>query len=247
MKRFKKLTVALVIIAILLIAPSARAIIGIGDTVFDTANLQQQIINGLQEMVQMVEQINQMKQQYEQMQASYNAMTGARGLGDILNNPALKSYLPEDWRNVYDSIKSGGYAGLTGSAKNIRDANRAFEICASIKDTNQKLACEREVAKAVQDKAFQMEAYDKTKDRLKQIDDLMKKMSSTTDQKEALEVLGRLSAEQAMIQNEMTRMQLYKMLADSEEKLITQQQKELGIKEMKKHGGVKMQPLSLGK
>ncbi len=49
-----------------------------------------------------------------------------------------------------------------------------------------------------------------------------------------------------MIQNEMTRIQLYKMLAESEERLIVQQQKELGIKEMKKHGGVKIEPLNLG-
>ena len=163
----KTAIVVIMIISLFAVHP-AFAILGMGDIVFDPSGLYQQIANGMQEVAKMVEQIEQMKQQYEQMQASYNAMTGARGLGDILNNPALKSYLPEDWRNVYDSIKSGGYAGLTGSAKSIRDANRAFEICASIKDTNQKLACEREVAKAVQDKAFQIEAYDKTKDRLKQ-------------------------------------------------------------------------------
>ena len=236
---------AIVMIISLFAVHPAFAILGMGDIVFDPSGLYQQIANGMQEVAKMVEQIDQMKQQYEQMQASYNAMTGARGLGDILNNPALKSYLPEDWRNVYDSIKSGGYAGLTGSAKSIRDANRAVEICASIKDTNQKLACEREVAKAVQDKAFQAEAYDKTKDRLKQIEDLMKRMSGTTDQKEALEVLGRLSAEQAMIQNEMTRMQLYKMLADTEEKLIAQQQKELAHQQMKKTGFTNFKPVQI--
>ena len=74
----------------------------------------------------------------------------------------------------------------------------------------------------------------------------MRMVSTTSDQKGALEAIGRLQAEQTMIQNEMTRIQLYKMLADSEERLIVQQQKELGIKEMKKHGGVKIEPLNLG-
>jgi type IV secretion system protein VirB5 len=217
-----------------------------GIPVFDGANLTQQITNGMQEIAKLVEQIEQLKKQYDQMQQTYNSMTGARGLGDVLNNPALKNYLPEDWRGVYDSIKSGGYSGLTGSAKTVRDANKIFDICASMNNPDAKRACERESVKAAQDKAFSSNAYDKTKDRLKQIQDLMRMVNTTSDQKGALEAIGRLQAEQAMIQNEMTRIQLYKMLAENEERLIVQQQKELGIKEMKKHGGVKVAPLNLG-
>jgi len=217
-----------------------------GIPVFDGANLAQQIRNSVQEIAKLVEQIEQLKKQYEQMQQTYSSMTGSRGLGEVLNNPALKNYLPEDWRGVYDSIKSGGYSGLTGPSKAIRDANKLYDICASMNNPDAKKACEREEAKAAQDKAFSSSAYDKTKDRLKQIQDLMRIVSTTSDQKGALEAIGRLQAEQAMIQNEMTRIQLYKMLADSEERLIVQQQKELGIKEMKKHGGVKIEPLNLG-
>jgi type IV secretion system protein VirB5 len=217
-----------------------------GIPVFDGANLSQQIRNGAQEIAKLVEQIDQLKKQYDQMQQTYSSMTGSRGLGEVLNNPALKNYLPEDWRGVYDSIKSGGYSGLTGPAKAIRDSNKVFDVCSSMTNPDAKRACEREEAKAAQDKAFSSSAYDKTKDRLKQIQDLMKMVSTTSDQKGALEAIGRLQAEQAMIQNEMTRIQLYKMLADSEERLIVQQQKELGIKEMKKHGGVKIEPLNLG-
>lgn len=51
---------------------------------------------------QMMDQINQAKQQYE-------ALTGSRGLGTIMNNPALRDYLPGDWQAVYDAVKDGGY------------------------------------------------------------------------------------------------------------------------------------------
>ena len=218
-----------------------------GIPVFDGANLTQQITNGMQEIAKLVEQIEQLKKQYDQMQQTYNSMTGARGLGDVLNNPALKNYLPEDWRGVYDSIKSGGYSGLTGSAKTVRDANKIFDICASMNNSDAKRACERESVKAAQDKAFSSNAYDKTKDRLKQIQDLMRMVNTTSDQKGALEAIGRLQAEQAMIQNEMTRIQLYKMLAENEERLIVQQQKELAVMQMKKTGLMDFKPVDLKK
>ncbi|OPY63616.1 MAG: Type IV secretion system protein virB5 precursor [Syntrophorhabdaceae bacterium PtaU1.Bin034] len=216
-----------------------------GVPVFDGANLGQQITNSIQQIAKMVEQINQMKMQYEQLQQTYNAMTGARNLGDILNNPLLSSYLPSDWRYVYSSINSGGYAGLTGTARAIRDANRIFDVCTGISDSTAKRACEREAANAAQHAAFSSEAYDKTATRLQQIKELMARLNSTTDQKAALEMIGRLSAEQAMIQNEATRLQLYDMLIENEQRLIAQQQKEIGIREMKRHGGVKMAPLDL--
>ena len=76
-----------------------------GIPVFDGANLAQQIRNSVQEIAKLVEQIEQLKKQYEQMQQTYSSMTGSRGLGEVLNNPALKNYLPEDWRVVYYSIK----------------------------------------------------------------------------------------------------------------------------------------------
>lgn len=218
-----------------------------GIPVFDGANLAQQIRNSVQEIAKLVEQIEQLKKQYEQMQQTYSSMTGSRGLGEVLNNPALKNYLPEDWRGVYDSIKSGGYSGLTGPAKAIRDSNRIFDVCSSMTNPDAKRACEREEAKAAQDKAFSSSAYDKTKDRLKQIQDLMRMVSTTSDQKGALEAIGRLQAEQAMIQNEMTRIQLYKMLADSEERLIVQQQKELAVMQLKKTGLADFKPVNLKK
>jgi type IV secretion system protein VirB5 len=218
-----------------------------GIPVFDGAGLAQHIQSSIQQIAKMVEQINQMKMQYEQLQRTYNAVTGARNLGDILNNPLLSSYLPSDWRYVYSAINSGGYAGLTGTARAVRDANRIFDICTGISDPTTKLACEREAANAAQHAAFGGEAYDRTALRLQQIKDLMTKLSSTVDQKAVLEMIGRLSAEQAMIQNEATRLQLYGMLVENEQRLIAQQQKEIGIREMKRHGGVKMAPLDLSK
>lgn len=215
--------------------------------VIDNTLIAQQIKSHVAEISKMVEQINQLKVQYDQLQRTYTAITGTRNLGDVLNNPLLRNYIPADWRDVYGSIKDGGYAGLTGTGKAIRDSNKVFDICAGMNDPTAKKACERQTVKAAQDAAFTAEAYDKTKDRLKQIEDLMRMVNTTSDQKGALEAIARLQAEQAMIQNETTRIQLYKMLAETEEKLIAQQQKEISHQQMKKTGFVDLKPVDLTK
>lgn len=79
-----------------------------------------------------IEQIRQLKLQVEQLRQQYAALTGGRGLGEILNDPRLRQYLPEDWQRVYDAIRSGGYEGLTGPAREIYDANRVYDSCAGL-------------------------------------------------------------------------------------------------------------------
>jgi len=181
---------------------------------------------------QMVTQINQMKQQYD-------ALTGARGLGDILNNPALREYLPEDWQGVYDAVKNGGYAGLTGQAQSIYEENKIFDGCAHLGISEARTACEAQAVKPSQDKASALAAYDKTKERLKQIDQLMQRINTTQDPKSIAELQGRIAAEQAMIQNEQTKIELYKMVSEAEERINDQRERELIAKENARRGRIK--------
>jgi type IV secretion system protein VirB5 len=48
----------------------------------------------------------QLMQEYELIKKQYNSTTGARGMGGLLTNPAVKSQLPPDWKNVMANIKS---------------------------------------------------------------------------------------------------------------------------------------------
>ena len=172
---------------------------------------------------QMVSQIDQMKQQYA-------AVTGARGMGELFNNPQLRDYLPQDWQGVYDSVKSGGYAGLSGRAESIYDNNKVYDACASFVSNEQRTNCEAQAVKGAQDKAFALDAYDAAKNRLSQIDRLMRQINQTQDPKAIAELQGRIAAEQAMIQNEQTKLQMYQMVAAAEDRLQQQRQKEINAK-----------------
>lgn len=176
-------------------------------------------------IAQMVTTVEQLKAQLAQMQQTYSNFTGSRGLGTVANNTALRNYIPANWQSTYDSIRSGGYSGLTDTAKLIRQANMIFDACAS--QTGQsKTICERQSVLAAQQKAYINSAFEAAGNRLVQIEQLMSRINSTTDQKEIAELQARIGTEQAAIQNEMTKMQLFRQAAEIEEKLAQQQHTE---------------------
>jgi len=171
------------------------------------------------------QQLTQMKNQVTQLKSSYDSFTGSRGLGTIMNNPALRNYLPNDWQKVYDSVKQGGYAGLSGTAKTLY--NQVYDSCQHITVQDQRLACESSAVKGAQDKGFALDAYGKAQDRMTQIDQLMAKVNDTQDPKAIAELQARIAAEQANIQNEQTKLQLYSMVADAEDRVQKQRQREI--------------------
>lgn len=98
-----------------------------GIPVFDAAGLAQ----ALQTVVQLKQQIDEIKGLRSQLE-------GIRNMGDLLNQPELRNYLPTDWKGVYDQVKNGGYKGLDGSFNAIEDAEsvagKSSEMAALKKD-----------------------------------------------------------------------------------------------------------------
>lgn len=242
----KKLAVALFS---LLIANTASAQIPVTDVALNgqtAANQVATMAQWAQQIVEMKNQYDQMTQQYAQMQLDYSAVTGSRGLGTIMNDPSLRDYLPDDWQGVYDSVKSQGYSGLSGTAATVYNQNRIYDSCAHISMADQRTLCEARAVKASQDKGFALDAYDAARGRLTQIDQLMGQINATDDPKSIAELQGRIQAEQAMIQNEQTKLQLYDMVAQAEDRVQQQQQRELQARTWAAREGIKATPISFG-
>lgn len=220
--KLKKLFSSGALCAALAFGTSAHAT---GIPVFDGAAA----ASNVEQIAKWVAQLQEMKNQLEQAKKTYDSMTGSRGLGNIMNNPALKNYIPADWQKVYDSVKNGGYNGLTSTAKTIRDSNKVYDNCANLTGTSKEV-CARSASKGAQDKDYISNALDAAKGRITQIEGLMNQINSTSDAKAIAEVQARFAAEQAMMQNEATKLQLFKMMGDAEEKLIVQQERELSSK-----------------
>lgn len=236
MKSLKSLT-ALAVACSALLGNLAHAQIPVTDGASIANSIQQQI----ETMAKWKMQYDQMVSQIDQMKQQYQSLTGSRGLGQIMNNPALRDYLPSDWQGVYDSVKTGGYSGLSGRAASIYESNKVYDACTHYKVAEQRTACEAQAVKGSQDKAFALDAYDKAKSRLNQIDQLMAKINDTPDPKAIAELQGRIAAEQAMIQNEQTKLQMYQMVAAAEDRLQQQRQRELNAKANARRGWIQPQ------
>jgi type IV secretion system protein VirB5 len=213
--------------------------------VTDGASIGQQIAAQAETIAKWKVQYDQMVSQIEQAKQQYESITGSRGLGTIMNDPAMRDYLPGDWQAVYDSVKSGGYSGLTGTGKSVYNANKIYDACAHFTDSQQRTSCEALAVKSAQDKGLALDAYEKAKSRINQIDKLMSKINDTSDPKAIAELQGRIAAEQANIQNEQTKLQMYQMVAAAEDRVQQQRQKEINAKVLDNREYKTRQPVNM--
>lgn len=211
--------------------------------VTDVAHITLDETNQATNVAKYIEMIAQYKAQIEQMKQQYDSLTGSRGLGSLLNDPSYANYLPTEWQDVYNRVRQGGYKGLTGSARAIRDANKLFDVCAAKVGTDQTV-CERQASKAAQDKAFASDAFDKAQDRWGQIAGLIQAINGTEDPKAIAELQARIDGEQAALQNEATKLKMYQMIAAAEDRLIEQQQREANATGLARRGYVTPDPVN---
>lgn len=173
------------------------------------------MINQGQTMAQWARQYQQMVQQITHLRNQYDAMTGSRGLGQIFNDPNLRTYLPDQWSNVYELVRRGQLPGVSSRATAIYSAE-AF-------DSNAVGGRRRQLDVLADNKALTMQAYDATLARVQNINVLMRQADATSDMKAAADLQNRMAAENAHIQNEQIRLNLALQLQRIEMQLAAQQ------------------------
>jgi type IV secretion system protein VirB5 len=178
-----------------------------------------------QNVVQAIATVAQLEQEVQQEVQIYRSTVGTRGFGALLSNPLVARSLPSNWQSVYTAVQSGGYAGLTGSAQVLRSASEIYD-CGDQAGIDQQV-CQRALNKPFQDKAFGLQAYQTELQELDQIQSLMQQIDVTQDPKGVAELQARIQTESTAVGNEMTKLQLFRMLADTEDKLVSEQQSEL--------------------
>ncbi|MGF6549555.1 type IV secretion system protein VirB5 [Paraburkholderia youngii] len=178
-----------------------------------------------QNVIQAIASVEQLKQEVQQEIQIYQSTVGTRGFGALLSNPVVANSLPSNWQSVYTAIQNGGYTGLTGSAQALRSASQIYN-CEDQTGIDQQV-CQRALNKPYQDKAFGLQAYQTEVQELDQIQGLARQIDVTQDQKGIAELQARIQTESTAVGNEMTKLQLFRMLAETEDKLTAEQQSEL--------------------
>ncbi|MBN8489063.1 MAG: P-type DNA transfer protein VirB5 [Burkholderiales bacterium] len=210
-----------------------------GIPVIDNANLQnsmQQVIAWGSQYAQMAQQYQQLVQQYNQAVSTFNSLNGVRGMADLVNTPALRRYLPNEWSEAMNLLQSpGGYTNLQGSINALRAANRI----AGIEDTtlNPNSAAGRAMVGAQNqtalNRALGEEGYKQASERIAAIQTLIDKVNGAPEQKDVLDLQARIQSEQAMVQNESVKLALMAQLQQAQRDIQAQQAREVSIKALR--------------
>lgn len=187
------------------------------------------IENTAKQLIQMKSQLDQMVKTYETVtsqlrkaEEAYNAVTGVRNLGDVFNNPALRQYLPQDMKRVYDASQAGGYRGVSGTIDEIL----ALEGLKGSTSEQMRQINERQRRGAATAKLVGEDAYAGAQLRMEQLDNLLGQINKTQDPKGLGELQARIAMEQASLQNEAIKLQLLSHMAVAEDRLAEQQRRE---------------------
>ena len=171
----------LVAAAIGMAACTAHAQIPVTDLASITNNVTAQV----ETIAQWAQQLQQMKAQIDQYKQQYQAITGARGMGDLLNDTEINSALPADWSSVLSSVKSTA-AYATERKKyptndSLPKANAFYDVMAS-------------------QNATMSDLFSKSNARMKQVQKLMGQIDSASDPAAKQDLANRLVSEQNVIQ-----------------------------------------------
>lgn len=191
------------------------------------ANLVQQLGAWQQQLSGMQKQYDQLRQSNTQLQQTYSAMTGTRGMEQLLPMPnEARNYLPSSYSDLMNTINgaSPGYSGLSSQIQSIMRAN-------SILSSSQMSALSPEMRQVVEQgrqasamlSGATQAAYQNTGQRFSALQQLIDRIGTSQDPKAIQDLQARIQAEQNMLTNEQTKLQSLYQSAKAEE--LAQQQR----------------------
>jgi type IV secretion system protein VirB5 len=195
-----------------------------GIPVVDAAHISQTATGWANQVASMAKEFVQMKQQYDMLTQQFNNLNGVTDLGSLVNNPALKQYLPSD----YQAILNAGY----GNSSAIRAATKITGIENTSLNPNSDAAklFEANAIQASLNRATAEAGYKQASDRFSDIQVLLDKINTVPDAKDMADLQARIQVEQVMMQNETNKLAMLGQLAQAQRDLANQKAVEIGLK-----------------
>jgi type IV secretion system protein VirB5 len=194
--------------------------------VIDVASIAQVV----QEIQQLEQQVQTARSQLSQAQAEYAAMTGGRGMQQLLSG-TQRNYLPTGWPELSQALGgAGSYPALTSDLQSLMSSNAVLtssQVGTLTAAQQAQLLAARQSPALLQ--ALSRSALANSSDRFTSLQQLISAIGSAGDQKAALDLGTRIAAEQAMLQNENTKLQGLYQVAQSQELARQQQVREQAI------------------
>jgi type IV secretion system protein VirB5 len=188
-------------------------------------------------IIQLVAQVNTLEQQLAtarqdlaQAQQQYQSMTGGRGMEQLLAG-TVRNYLPTNWAQLQAALQgSGGSYALGADVRGAVTTNAvlsAQQVAALSPDEQDAVEAARRYAALLQ--AIAQEALVRASNRFSAIQVLIDAIPRAADQKGILELAARIDAEQGMLQNEQTKLNVLSQAAQGGEWARRQRARERAV------------------
>lgn len=189
-------------------------------------------------IAQLVQQVATLKQQLDtargqltQAQQQYQSMTGGRGMEQLLNG-TVRNYLPPDWQALEAALNGaqGSYAALAAQLQATMEGNAVLtpdRIALLSGQERAQLQAARRSAALLQ--VTSRSALETSSARFASLQQLIQAIPTATDSKAVFDLQARIAAEQAMLQNEQTKLMVLYHAAQAEELARRQRASELAI------------------
>jgi type IV secretion system protein VirB5 len=194
--------------------------------VVDVASLSQLV----SEVRVLEQQLATARGQLTQAETEYQSITGARGMGKLLPG-TVRNYLPPDWATLQHTLQgSAQYPQLAADVQNAAKALAvlsARQLAALSPEATAQLLASRQTAALLQSLSHQSLAN--ASGRFAALQQMIDTIAQATDQKSILELQARIAAEQNMLQNEHTKLQVLYHGVEGQYLANAQRMRELAI------------------
>ncbi len=184
------------------------------------------IAKQVEQIGQLKSQLENMKQQLTQAQKMYDSVNGLTNMSDIagvLNDPAIRKALPENFADVEGLLSGNGSGAFGSSAQKFLDGNSTYQTSANdfyaqeLARTQKRNAGELSIGEQM---------YEAATKRVDGLETLRKQISKSEDAKEVAALSARIQSESALLQTDMLRMQALSMVSEAQSKVEDQRARE---------------------
>lgn len=192
-------------------------------------------VGAIQQLVQqyavLEQQLTTLHNQLSQAQQQYAALTGGRGMQQLLSG-VNRNYLPASWADLAGVMQgsSGSYGTLAASVQGLTTSNAVLssQDIASLSSTEQaELATERQLPALLQ--GITRQELSAASARFASLQQLINAIPTATDAKASMDLNARIAAEQTMLQNETTKLQVIYRTLEAQQWALDQQRREQAI------------------
>lgn len=189
------------------------------------------IVQMAQQLRVLQDQLSTARNQLTRAEQQYQALTGRRGMEALLAG-TVRNYLPPDWAEMEAALRGlqSSYTGLVNQLEAVVRANAVLtpaQIARLAVDQLDHLEATRRSVALMQ--VTSREALQVSSQRFASLQELIDAIPTATDTKAVLDLQARIAAEQAMLQNEHTKLMVLNQAAEAEQRAHEQRARELAI------------------